>query len=128
MSIFKLAVVGIVLGCLGASVSQAQVVVYRPIVPGPQVIVTPTSYAPIPVVTTYSSYYRAPAVSYVAPAVSVPAVRVYRPYVPVAPVRVPAVVSTVRVRRAVIGRGIGPFPNVYRRGQPVRNAVRFAIP
>ena len=84
--------------------------------------------APVPVVSAYRvGYSAAPtrAASYAtyrpayaavpAPIVDFPAPVVVAPYV-------------ARVRPAVVAPGIGGWPNVYVPGQPVRNALRYAIP
>lgn len=101
------------LGTIVASQSKAQVVVLGPSV-GARI--APPIVAPLPLVGP-RVVYRAP---YIAPGPS------YRTYAPV----VPAVryAPTSVFRPAVVGPGIGGFPNVYRPGQPIRNALRFAIP
>ena len=126
MNMLKLSLAAVVLGAVAAASAQAQVVVYRPgfSVPlAPRVLAAPVAY-PAPVVTAYR-----PVISpYVAPA---PVVRYssYRAVYPVAPVyRTSAVVATTRYRPVVVGRGVGRLPNLYVPGQPVRNALRFAVP
>ena len=110
--------------------ARAQVVVYSPYM---RPVVPHVAYAPpVPVVQVAPvapvvSAYRPAVTTYVAPAATVRAYSTYRPVVPAyaAPI-VP--VSPRYYRPAVVGPGIGGFPNLYRPGQPVRNALRFAIP
>ncbi len=106
-----------------AELAQAQVFIYGPRVVGPRIAPAVMVPSPYPVV----SAYRVP--TYVAPVVN--PVATYRSYRPVvaSPVYAPVgVVTTTRVRPAVVGPGIGGLPNVYIPGQPVRNALRFAVP
>ncbi len=115
-------VVAVVVGSVAASTSQAQVAFY-----GGGGFVGPMFPRPYPVVTAYRGPYASHA--YVAP---IAGYGTYRPVVPV-PVYRPAyrpvgIVPAPLVRPAAIGPGIGGYPNVYLRGQPVRNALRFAIP
>ncbi len=51
-----------------------------------------------------------------------------RPVYPVTPAVAPPGLRGRPLSPVVIGPGIGGFPNRYVRGQPVRNALRFAIP
>ncbi len=100
----------LVLGAIVATHTHAQVFVYGPSV---GVRVAPVIARPYPVV-------------YAAPRVMAPPVVSYSAYRPV--VAAPIYSPVVRVRPAVIGPGIGGYPNVYVPGQPVRNALRFTIP
>ncbi len=103
------------LGSVVATQVSAQVYLYGPPAFGPRVMAP----VPYPVVRSYRPAYVAPVVSYNA----------YRPVVVAPPVYAPVgVVVTPRYRPAVVAPGIGGFPNVYRPGQPVRNALRYAIP
>lgn len=135
MTATRMTMVGFALGFLMLGSAQAQVVVLRPGVGpvgfGPAFVAPPVARAyrvatPVPAVAYGIPTYRA---GYVAPASFVPRsyATPYTSYRPVYPVA-PAVVAVPAYRPAVVGPGIGGLPNVYVPGQPVRNALRFAIP
>ncbi|MEZ6134320.1 MAG: hypothetical protein R3C53_05345 [Pirellulaceae bacterium] len=124
------------LGCMiiMASAVSAQVVVLRPgfgpVGPrgfGPPVVAA--RYA-VPVSPVYRASYIAPPVyrsSYIAPRTYTAApTYAYRPAIPVP--SFPVVPAYTTYRPAVVGPGIGGFPNVYVPGQPIRNAIRYAVP
>lgn len=111
--------IGLLLAGALAVPASAQVFIYGPPAIGPRVSPVVVVPRPYPVV----SAYRVP--GYVVPAAAYSS---YRPVV-APPVYVPVgVVTTARVRPAVVGPGIGGLPNVYVPGQPVRNALRYAVP
>ncbi len=111
--------IGVLLVGVVAVPATAQVFIYGPPAIGPSVSPVVVVPRPYPVV----SPYRVP--GYVVPTA---AYSTYRPVV-VPPVYAPVgVVTTARVRPAIVGPGIGGLPNVYVPGQPVRNALRFAVP
>jgi hypothetical protein len=95
------------------------VTTYRPIImPAPVVApVVHTTVAPMIPTTTYVAGYGVARPVVVAPTVPV-----------VAPVVSPIGVPTTLYRPTVVGPGIAGLPNVYVPGQPVRNALRFALP
>lgn len=128
--------VALMAGGILSSSARAQGFIYGPRIVGPRVVARAIVPVPIaapvyrpaivaPVVSAYRPTYS----SYVAPAAAVH-ISSYGAYRPVltAPVYTAPSVVTTRIRPAVVGPGIGGLPNVYVPGQPVRNALRFAIP
>lgn len=126
LSIFTVLVVMAGIGAWNVASAQAQVVFYGPT--PPSTVVVPAPAVPGPVVA--GPVVGGPMVTAYPPAVVVPsqpAVTTYRPVlVPPAPYVAPVVTS--RYRPTVVAPGIGGWPNAYVPGQPVRNALRFAIP
>ncbi len=104
------------------AVPLAPATVYRP-----AIVAAPVPYGVArPVIVNSPIYAARPVVA--PPLVAVaPPVTVARPVVPTSVV-IPAAVPRSLYRPAVVGPGVGGLPNVYVPGQPVRNALRFALP
>ncbi len=133
MKTLKITVMAAMVGLCSSTFAFSQITLFQPSY-SPVVIPAPIAVPVAPIVPTYV----APTVRYApvipTPMVATPVRSSYRlPYTvarPVAPVVIaPAVgVPVTQYRPLVVGPGIGGLPNTYVPGQPVRNALRFAIP
>lgn len=98
-------------GTLVTNPAQAQTLLVGP--PVAIGVAPPIVPVPYPVVTYPRPYVAPPVVAY----------STYRPVV-----TTPVYTPVVRTLPAYIGSGVGGLPRVYVPGQPIRNALRFAIP